>query len=102
MVEHYKRRCRSENLGVSIARACEATTVTYTEKEQRLFEQRSLENLIWLYREELLQIVEGDNDISLLPRTVRRRLRGCGVLTKSRHKYDVTPKGKKMLSKEAS
>ena len=74
----------------------------YTEKEQKFLERRSLENLIITYREELLQIVRGDNCFPLLPRGVRRRLRGCGVLTKIGHKYDVTPKGKKLLSKEAS
>ncbi len=74
----------------------------YTEKEQRFFEERSLENLIVTYREELLQIVGGDTRSSLLPRGVRRRMRKDGILSQVGHKYDVTPKGKKMLSKEAS
>jgi len=75
--------------------------VKYTEKEQRFFEQRSLENLIITYQKELLRIVGGDNDISLLPRGVRRRMRKDGILSKARHTFGVTPKGRKMLTEEA-
>ena len=74
----------------------------YTEKEQRFCEKRSLENIVLTYREELLQIVGGDNDISLLPRGVRRRMRKDGILSKARHTFGVTPKGRDMLSIEAS
>ncbi len=74
----------------------------YTEKEQRFCEQRSLENLVENYRQELLRIVGGDNDISLLPRGVRRRMRKDGILSQVGHTYDVTLKGRNMLSKEAS
>ncbi len=74
----------------------------YTEKEQRFCEQRSLENIVLTYREELLQIVGGDNSIKLLPRGVRRRMRKDGILSQVGHKYDVTLKGRDMLSKEAS
>ncbi len=76
--------------------------VKYTAEEQRFCEQRSLENLVENYRQELLRIVGGDNDISLLPRGVRRRMRKDGILSKARHTFGVTPKGRDMLSIEAS
>jgi len=70
----------------------------YTEKEKNFLERRSMENLIVTYRQELLRIVEGDDCFLLLPRGVRRRFRRCGILLKIRRGYEVTPKGKKMLS----
>ena len=70
----------------------------YTEEEKDFLEKRSTENLIIMYREELLQIVGGDNGSSLLPRGVKRRLRREGILSMIGHRFEVTPKGKKMLA----
>ncbi len=74
----------------------------YTEKEKDFFEQRSLENLIAIYRQELLRIIGGEYGSKVLPRSVRRRLRRNGILTKVGHTFGVSPKGRDMLSKEAS
>ncbi len=74
----------------------------YTEKEHRFCEQRSLENIVLTYREELLQIVRGDNSIKLLPRGVRRRMRKDGILSQVGHTFGVTVKGENMLNEEAS
>jgi len=69
----------------------------FTKEENEFLERRSTENLIEIYRKELLRIVRGENCFELLPRSVRRRLRNYGILKKFGSKYEVTTKGKKML-----
>ena len=69
----------------------------YTEEEKNFLEQRSLENQIVTYRQELLRIVRGEGCPGMLPKGVRRQLRRDGVLSKIGHRFEVTPKGKKML-----
>ena len=73
-----------------------------SEEEKDFLEQRSLENLITHYRQELLRMVGGEDCSSLLPRSVRRRLRGAMILFMDGHKFGVTVKGMKMLNEEAS
>jgi len=70
----------------------------YTEEEKDFLEKRSTENLIIMYREELLQIVGGEGYPRMLPKGVRRQLRRDGVLSMIGHRFEVTPKGKKMLA----
>ncbi len=72
------------------------------EEENSFFEQRSLENLIVTYRQELLQIIGGSECCILLPRSVRRQLRRNRILFLDGHKLGVTVKGMKMLDEEAS
>ena len=43
-------------------------------------EQRSFENIIWFYRDELSQITEGTRATEIFPKGLRRRLLGLGVL----------------------
>jgi len=69
----------------------------YTEEENEFLERRSKENLIETYRRELLQIVKGEDSCKQLPRAVRRRFRGYGILLKVGVIYKVTSQGRKML-----
>ena len=71
------------------------------EEEKDFFEQRSLENLLLIYRQELLRIVGGELCSKVLPKSVRLRLRRNGILTKVGHTFGVTVKGMKMLDEEA-
>ncbi len=43
-------------------------------------EQRSFENIIWFYRDELSQITQGTRATEIFPKGLRRRLLGLGVL----------------------
>lgn len=70
----------------------------YTEEEKKFLERRSTENLIEIYRQELLRIVEGENCFLLIPRGVRQRLRKYGILLKAGPRYEVTPWGREMLA----
>ena len=72
----------------------------YSEKEKEFIEQRSRENLVEMYREELLRVIEGEDCIYLISSRVRKRMREYGVLKKFGCKYEVTPLGVKMLSEE--
>ncbi len=71
-------------------------------EEKNFLEQRSLENLIVTYRQELLQIIGGSECCILLPRSVRRRLRENGMLLKDGTKFIVSAKCWKMLNEEGS
>ena len=67
-------------------------------KDDDFCEQRSRENLVGMFRKELLKVVEGYNCIDLLPNGVRRRMRGDGILRKAGSKYEVTALGREMLA----
>jgi len=69
----------------------------FTKEENEFLERRSTENLIEIYRQELLRILSGENCFKLLPRSVRRRLGDYGILKRFGSRYEVTTKGKKML-----
>lgn len=60
-------------------------------------EKRSRENLVGMYRQELLKIIERGYCSKLIPRGVRKRLRRDGILEKSGNQYTVTLLGKKIL-----
>jgi len=64
------------------------------------FIQRSIENLVEVYREELLKIIEGYNCVDFISTGVRRRLREEGILKKFGSKYTVSQLGRKMLKVE--
>lgn len=72
----------------------------YTEKEKEFIEQRSKENLVDMYREELLRVIGGEDCIYLISSRVRKRMREYGILKKFGNRYEVTPLGVKMLSEE--
>lgn len=71
--------------------------VRYTEEEKDFLEKQSTENLIDMYRQELLRIVRGEKCHKLLPKSVRRRFRNYGILSKIGGIYKVTSRGKEML-----
>ena len=74
----------------------EATTV-YSKKEYEFLEQRSRENLIENYREELLKVMKGYNIMDFMSLNVRRRLREDGILKKFSGRYVVTKLGREIL-----
>ena len=67
------------------------------------FEEISDENLVWFYREELEMVDLAASITSLIPKPVRRRLMGLGIL-EYRKGLDKTsglalsPKGKEILN----
>ena len=69
----------------------------YSKKEEEFIEQRSKENLIENYREELLKVIEGHNIMDFIPTSVRRRMREDGILKKFGGKYTVTKLGREIL-----
>lgn len=73
----------------------------YSAKDEEFLEQRSRENLVDTYREELLKVLEGHNCVGLLSTGVRRQLKKYGILKTFGSKYTVTRLGREMLSEEA-
>ena len=71
-------------------------TVT-SEKIISWTEKKSRENLVGMYKQELLRISEGAQCFALIPRGVRKRLRRDGVLQKIGNKYSVTNLGIEMI-----
>jgi len=69
----------------------------YSEKEKRFLEQRSLENLVGMYRQELLKIIEGEHCFNLIPKGVRKRMRKDEILKKLGNRYSVTSLGIKII-----
>ena len=67
------------------------------------FEEISDENLVWFYREELERVDNGVSAALLIPKPVRRRLMGLGIL-EYRKGLDRTsgvvlsPKGREILN----
>ena len=64
-------------------------------------EQRSAENLVWFYQEELIKIDSGEKASSLLPTAVRRRLISLGILRLGVGlpcSFVLTSKGRKILA----
>ena len=76
-------------------------TVTH-EKSESWVLKKSRENLVCMYRQELLKIAKGEHCLTLLPRGVRKRLRKDGILEKTGSKYFVTSLGKNILGVEDS
>ena len=74
----------------------------YSKKEYEFLEQRSRENLIETYREELLKVMKGYNIMDFIPTSVRRRMREDGILKKFSGKYTVTQLGREILNEETS
>ncbi|MCW4048781.1 MAG: hypothetical protein NWE89_03490 [Candidatus Bathyarchaeota archaeon] len=74
----------------------------YSKKDEDFCEQRSRENLVETYREELHKVIEGHNCVDFLPHRVRRRMRKEGILKKFGSKYIVTQLGREILNEEAS
>lgn len=72
----------------------------YSENEKKFLEKRSLDNLVEVYRQELLRIIDGEYCHDFMPRGVRKRLREAGILDKIGPKYEVTPRGREMLEVE--
>lgn len=73
----------------------------FTEEEKEFLERRSTENLIEIYRDELLRVIDGEYCPSFMPRGVRKRLRKADILLKVGPRYEVTPLGREMLSRNA-
>ena len=70
--------------------------------KERRFERRNFENLIWIYREELLEILNGRSVNVVFPqRRLRSILSKRGVLKLVRDKngvrYELTPQTIKLL-----
>lgn len=71
-------------------------TVT-REKIRSWCEKKSKENLVCMYRAELLRIAKGERCFALIPRGARKKLRRDGVLQKNGNRYSVTDLGIKMI-----
>ena len=76
-------------------------TVTH-EKSKSWVVERSRENLVGMFQQELLKIAKGEHCFTLIPRGVRKRLRKDGILEKTGSKYFVTSLGKNILGVEDS
>jgi len=66
-------------------------------RDAESLERKSTENLIEVYRQELLRMIEGESCVSLLTVGVRRRLKKEGILLKSGNRYIVSPRGRAIL-----
>ncbi|MCW4049125.1 MAG: hypothetical protein NWE89_05245 [Candidatus Bathyarchaeota archaeon] len=71
----------------------------HSKKDEDFLKQRSRDNLVETYWEELHKVIEGNNCVDLLPNGVRRRLRRYGILLKIGSKYPVTQLGREILAK---
>jgi len=70
----------------------------YSKKQEDFLKQRSRDNLVEVYREELLKVIEGYNHMDFMPFHVRRRMREEGIIIKKvGSKYTVTELGRDML-----
>jgi len=58
--------------------------------------KRSMENMAYMYRDELLKIADGHKS-TIIPRRVRITLQGYGILFKFGNKITVTDLGKSLL-----
>lgn len=70
----------------------------YSKKDEEFIKKRSRENLVEIYREELLKIIEGHSCVDFISTGVRQRLREEGILQRFGSKYTITDLGREMLS----
>ena len=64
-------------------------------------EQRSVENLVFFYQDELIRIKEGENATDLIPTNVRQRLISLGIIrlgVGSPRSFVLTKKGEEILA----
>ena len=78
----------------------------FTKKKIQELEEKSAQNLVHFYREELLEVVKGNSIFFIIPHKVRKQFIKDGVITKGYNfnmtgsKYFLTEKGKNMLNIE--
>lgn len=71
--------------------------INFDSEELRNFEEKSFENLVYFYRDELLQVMKGKNTTELFSSYTRRRLLIKGVTRQYGSRTFLTEKARKIL-----
>ena len=76
-----------------------ALKIEFDSEELRSFEQKSFENMIYFYRDELTQVLKGKNATEIFSTYTRRRFLKIGITRMYGSKIILTEKTRKLLGK---